>query len=173
MQSTASVSNTTLPVYREIAPEPRRHAVDLPQVALARAEAALLAKQHADGYWVGELQGDSILESEYILLRWILGQENEPELPLINNYLRSLQNADGGWSLFPGGPADLSGTVKAYFALKLMGDDAQGSMPWPGSLLPRRYSRITDTSSRATKARMNPKASLPPFCWIQGRNWTK
>src|SRR5438874_13554608 len=43
LQSTASVSNTTLPVYREIAPETQRQAVDLAQVAFARADAALLA----------------------------------------------------------------------------------------------------------------------------------
>lgn len=90
---------------------------------LERARDALLAKQNAKGYWVGELQGDSILESEYILLKWILGQEDDRNLPPITNFLRSLQNADGGWSLYPGGPADLSGTVKGYFSLKLMGDD--------------------------------------------------
>ena len=46
-----------------------------------RATDALLAKQAPGGWWVGELQGDSILESEYILLKWILGQENDPDLP--------------------------------------------------------------------------------------------
>jgi squalene-hopene/tetraprenyl-beta-curcumene cyclase len=90
--------------------------------AVSRAQAALLDLQKVQGHWVGELQGDSILESEYLLLRWFLGQESDPDLPLIANYLRSLQQADGGWSLFPGGASDLSGTVKAYFALKLMGD---------------------------------------------------
>src|ERR1051326_3278021 len=74
--------------------------------ALARAQAALLQVQKAPGYWVSELQGDSILESEYLLLRWILGREHDPDLPLIANYLRSLQQADGGWNLFPGGPSD-------------------------------------------------------------------
>ena len=93
--------------------------------ALSQARAALLDKQQDAGYWVGELQGDSILESEFILLKFILGQESDPELPLIANYLRDLQQADGGWSMYPGGAADLSGTVKAYFALKLMGDDAE------------------------------------------------
>jgi squalene-hopene/tetraprenyl-beta-curcumene cyclase len=83
----------------------------------------LLNVQHHTGYWVGELQGDSILESEYILLRFILAQEDEEALPRIANYLRGLQNSHGGWSLFPGGPNDLSATVKAYFALKLTGDD--------------------------------------------------
>jgi len=101
---------------------PSRAGVDF---ALRRAQAALLGKQHAKGFWVGELQGDSILESEYLLLRFILSQESDPDLSLIANYLRGLQQADGGWSLFPEGPADLSGTVKAYFALKLMGDDPQ------------------------------------------------
>ena len=91
--------------------------------AIDRAADALLAKQHPDGYWVGELQGDSILESEYLLMKFILEQDADPDLPKIANHLRSLQNPDGGWSLYPGGPADVSGTVKAYFALKLCGDD--------------------------------------------------
>jgi squalene-hopene/tetraprenyl-beta-curcumene cyclase len=104
------------PVFREIRPT---LAVEQ---ALDGAKTALLDKQDASGFWCGELQGDSILESEYILLKFILEQDDDPELPLIANYLRSLQQPDGGWNLFPGGPADLSGTVKGYFALKLMGD---------------------------------------------------
>jgi squalene-hopene/tetraprenyl-beta-curcumene cyclase len=91
--------------------------------ALKKAQDNLLAKQDNTGFWVGELQGDSILESEYILLKFILGQESDPRLPKIGKYLHSLQMEDGGWSLFPGGPPDLSGTVKAYFALKLLGHD--------------------------------------------------
>jgi squalene-hopene/tetraprenyl-beta-curcumene cyclase len=94
-----------------------------PSATLDRARQALLSLQAPQGYWVGELQGDSILESEYLLLKFILNQENEPDLVLIANYLRRLQQPDGGWNLYPGGPPDLSGTVKAYFALKLMGDD--------------------------------------------------
>ncbi len=97
------------------------------EATLERAKGALLDLQKAEGYWVGELQGDSILESEYILLKWILGQEDDPTLPLIANYLRTLQHADGGWGLYPGGKSDLSGTVKAYFALKLMGDDPESA----------------------------------------------
>src|SRR5580700_5393858 len=93
--------------------------------SLQRAQAALLALQNPQGFWVGELQGDSILESEFILLKFILGQEDDPDLPKIARYLRGLQQDDGGWNMFPGGAADLSGTVKAYFALKLMGDDVE------------------------------------------------
>jgi squalene-hopene/tetraprenyl-beta-curcumene cyclase len=90
---------------------------------LEKAKAALLAIQRPDGHWCGELQGDSILESEFILLQWILGHESDPALPKITNYLRRIQMDNGGWNLFPGGAADISGTVKGYFALKLMGDD--------------------------------------------------
>src|SRR5580658_7526732 len=94
-------------------------------IALHKAQKVLLDKQDKDGFWVGELQGDSILESEYILLKYILGQESDPRLTKIGRYLHSLQTAEGGWSLFPGGPPDLSGTVKAYFALKLLGHDPE------------------------------------------------
>jgi squalene-hopene/tetraprenyl-beta-curcumene cyclase len=93
--------------------------------ALARARRCLLVQQNPAGYWVGELQGDSILESEFILLKFFLGQETDPDLPLIANYLRGLQQPDGGFAMYPGGAADLAGTVKAYFALKLMGDEAE------------------------------------------------
>lgn len=94
------------------------------EIAWEKARDALLRLQNAHGYWVGELEGDSILESEYLLLKFILHQEHDPDLLKIAKYLRGLQNEEGGWSLFPGGPSDLSGTVKAYFALKLMGDGA-------------------------------------------------
>jgi len=62
------------------------------------------------------IAGDSILESEYILLKFILGQEDDPDLPLIANYLRSLQQPTR-LEHVSGGANDLAGTVKAYFAL--------------------------------------------------------
>ncbi|MBA4120290.1 MAG: squalene--hopene cyclase [Isosphaera sp.] len=79
-------------------------------------------------HWCGELEGDSILSSEYILMKWILGQESTPEdrrrLPRIANQLRLSQRADGTWGQYPGAPMDISATVKGYVALKLMGDGA-------------------------------------------------
>lgn len=100
--------------------------VDSFEAALDRAIQAgrdsLLAKQNPAGYWCGELQGDSILESEYILTRFILDEEDDPRLVKIANYLRNLQQPDGGWNMYPGGATEISGSVKAYFALKLMGD---------------------------------------------------
>jgi squalene-hopene/tetraprenyl-beta-curcumene cyclase len=90
---------------------------------LTRATDCLVSMQHPSGFWCGELEGDSILQSEYILLKFIVEQENDPRLQKIANYLRRQQRqSDGAWVQYPGGKPDLSATVKAYFALKLMGD---------------------------------------------------
>ncbi|HEX7009476.1 MAG TPA: squalene--hopene cyclase [Phycisphaeraceae bacterium] len=90
---------------------------------LSRAVDHLLALQNQEGFWCAELEGDSILQSEYILLKWILGQEDDPRLPKIAAYLRGQQREDGAWVQYPGASKpDISATVKAYFVLKLMGD---------------------------------------------------
>src|SRR5262245_24469587 len=89
--------------------------------AIDRSISLLLSQQAFDGHWVGELQGDTILESEYILLLAFLGREKEENVAKIANYLWSQQMPEGGWNNYPEGPPDLSVTVKAYFALKLTG----------------------------------------------------
>jgi squalene-hopene/tetraprenyl-beta-curcumene cyclase len=91
--------------------------------AIERARGHLLGLQNEDGHWCARLEGGSITESEYILMMWILGREDDPALPRIADSLRHLQAEDGSWLLFPGGPMEISATVQAYFALKLMGDD--------------------------------------------------
>lgn len=100
--------------------------------ALNRAVEALLSLQRPDGHWCAELQGDSILQSEYLLMKFILEQERQPmidgrsgpeALEEIARELRDQQREDGGWGQYPGSGIDLSATVKGYFALKLMGDD--------------------------------------------------
>jgi squalene-hopene/tetraprenyl-beta-curcumene cyclase len=91
--------------------------------ALKAAVRQLVAAQDPAGFWCGELEGDSILQSEYILLKFIVEQEEDARLPKIANYLRAQQQPDGSWVQYPGGKPDLSATVKGYFALKLMGED--------------------------------------------------
>ena len=99
--------------------------------ALKAGLGALREVQQSDGHWCGLLQGDSILESEYLLMKFILEQEDAPlidgagreKLERIAAGLRSQQRADGTWGQYPGADMDLSATVKGYFALKLMGDD--------------------------------------------------
>jgi len=97
----------------------------LPYDALAstldRTSNWLLARQSEEGYWVGELEGDTILESEYILLMAFLGLQSEPVCLRCARYIEDRQLEDGGWSIYPGGPTDVSASVKAYFALKLVG----------------------------------------------------
>ncbi len=97
------------------------------QQGIQRAERCLLSMQKADGHWVGELQGDTILESEYVLLMAFLGREGEDVCRKAANYILRQQMPDGGWNNYPGGPADLSVSVKAYFALKLTGHDPNAS----------------------------------------------
>ncbi len=113
-------------------PMPRRQDAGLQHVAerssplqraIERARRCLLDMQQADGHWIGELQGDTILESEYILLMAFLGREDEDVCRKAANYILRQQMSEGGWNNYPGGPADLSVSVKAYFALKLTGHD--------------------------------------------------
>lgn len=81
------------------------------------------SRQHTDGHWCAELEGDTILESEFILLLAWLGDESSAVARKAARYIRSKQQPGGGWSLFPGGDLDISVSVKAYFALKLTGHD--------------------------------------------------
>ncbi len=103
----------------------RRVREDLPGMdrAIRDARCYLLAIQREDGHWRGELEGDSILESEYVLTQLTLGQGDCPRVRKAAEQLRRTQRPDGGWSLYPGGAPDVSASVKAYFVLKLMGDD--------------------------------------------------
>jgi squalene-hopene/tetraprenyl-beta-curcumene cyclase len=96
-----------------------------PDGALARARRCLLDQQKPDGHFIGELQGDTILESEYVLLMAFFGREGEERVRKAARYILSQERPDGGWSNYPGGPVDLSVTVKAYFALKLTGHDPE------------------------------------------------
>jgi squalene-hopene/tetraprenyl-beta-curcumene cyclase len=91
--------------------------------AIQSAREALLAAQHQDGHWCFELEADCTIPAEYILMMHYLDEIDEALQQKITVYLRRNQNEAGGWPLYYGGCADISCTVKAYFALKLAGDD--------------------------------------------------
>src|ERR1700678_1562987 len=92
--------------------------------AIGRASDALVRRQRPDGHWVFELEADATIPAEYILLRSYLGEPDAPELERkIGVYLRRIQGAHGGWPLYHAGAFDVIATVKAYFALKTIGDD--------------------------------------------------
>ena len=92
---------------------------------VARTRDHLLSLQHPDGHWCAELQGDTILESEYILLLAFLGQGQSERAKECAAYMLDQQCDHGGWAMFPGGPIEISGSVKAYLALKITGHDPQ------------------------------------------------
>ncbi|MBX5495482.1 MAG: squalene--hopene cyclase [Bryobacteraceae bacterium] len=99
--------------------------------AVRRATEYLLSVRHQDGYWWGDLTADTTLESDFILLQlWlhppVNGIWNPPDRAKIDRAVHSIlarQLPDGGFNIYPNGPADVSATVKAYFALKLAGLD--------------------------------------------------
>lgn len=91
--------------------------------AIERTRDHLLSLQQSDGHWCAELQGDTILESEYILLLAFLGQGQSQKARECAAYMLDQQCDHGGWAMFPGGPIEISGSVKAYLALKITGHD--------------------------------------------------
>ena len=89
---------------------------------IERSTGALLAEQRRDGHWVFELEADATIPAEYILLKRYLGEPDPPLEAKIASYLRRIQAAHGGWPLFHDGPFNISASVKAYLALKVIGD---------------------------------------------------
>ena len=81
----------------------------------------LLSVQSEKGYWHGELEADTTLESDYIYYLYVLGKAEPDRVAKLANYVRRRQLPDGGWPIYPGGPSELNATCKAYFALKLAG----------------------------------------------------
>jgi squalene-hopene/tetraprenyl-beta-curcumene cyclase len=94
--------------------------------AIRAATDAILAQQKPDGHWVYELEADATIPAEYVLLVHYLAETPNLELERkIGVYLRRIQGAHGGWPLYHEGAFDISATVKAYFALKMIGDDIE------------------------------------------------
>ncbi len=88
------------------------------------ATEALLGRQRGDGHWSFEFEADATIPAEYILLTHYLGEEVDPHREAkIGTYLRRIQGKHGGWPLFHEGEFDMSASVKAYFALKMIGED--------------------------------------------------
>ena len=93
--------------------------------AIQLAATALLGFQHPDGYWCFELEADCTIPAEYILMMHHLAEIDDRLQGKLAAYLRAHQGEDGGWPLYYDGPAEISCSVKAYYALKLAGDDPQ------------------------------------------------
>ena len=93
------------------------------EAGISRATSCLLDRRAADGHWCFELEADATIPSEYILMRRFRDEPRDPVLESkIGAYLRRTQGSHGGWALLQDGPFDISASVKAYFALKAIGD---------------------------------------------------
>ncbi|MEA2780616.1 MAG: squalene-hopene/tetraprenyl-beta-curcumene cyclase [Rhodospirillaceae bacterium] len=94
--------------------------------SIDRATAPLLGRQQEDGHWVFELEADATIPAEYVLLKHFLGEPADSALERkIAVYLRRIQGEHGGWPLFHDGAFNISASVKAYFALKMIGDSPE------------------------------------------------
>ena len=93
--------------------------------AIDRGVNCLLSLQASEGYWLGELEADTTLESDYIFYLNVIGKTHPDRIAKLANYVRRRQLEDGGWNIYYGGPSELNATVKAYVALRLAGDSAE------------------------------------------------
>ncbi|HMD31113.1 MAG TPA: squalene--hopene cyclase [Candidatus Acidoferrales bacterium] len=93
--------------------------------AIARGVDWLLTCQAPEGYWLGELEADTTLESDYILYLHVIGRFDPLKVEKLARYIRRHQLADGGWNIYANGPSELNATVKAYLGLKLAGDSPE------------------------------------------------
>src|SRR5436190_7948220 len=120
MDNTASSSP-----YASAAPQMRFGKIDdLASRVAAAVDGArnfLFSEQHEEGYWCGELEADTTLESDYILLHTLLGTGDRERFQKAARYILQHQNEDGGWGIYAAGPSNVSASVKAYFGLKLAG----------------------------------------------------
>src|SRR5215470_12621994 len=87
---------------------PRSVVDDRLDSAIDRAVSYLAALQHEDGYWLGELEADTTLESDYIFYLHVLGRIDDKRVEKLAEYVRRCQLEDGGWNIYFGGPSEIN-----------------------------------------------------------------
>src|ERR671924_347732 len=91
--------------------------------AVERGAERLLALQHPDGWWKGELESNATMIAQHLFWHHFLGLRTRELDRKIANELLARQRDDGTWSIWFEGPADLNTSVEAYVALKMCGVD--------------------------------------------------
>ncbi|MCC6179352.1 MAG: squalene--hopene cyclase [Chloroflexi bacterium] len=124
--------------------------------ALRRAVDWLLNQQSSEGWWAGELETNVTMTAEHVLLLRFLGLDVAPiRAGAIRHFLQN-QREDGSWALYFEGPADLSTTIEAYVALKVLGLD-------PASPPMTRARRVIHQQGGVAHARVFTKIWLALF----------
>ena len=144
-------------------------------LAAIRATGWLRAQQEADGHWRAPLEGDTILESEYILILAWAGRLDAPEVSGAARRILDQQLPEGGWAIHPDGPVDVSASVKAYLALKLVGHPADAPHmlraraaitaaggPWAVNSFTKFYLALLDQMPYSACPAVPPEAVLLP-----------
>lgn len=91
-------------------------------ISIHRSQRYLLSVQnHVDGHWCGQLEADTSLTSEYLILMHFLGKLDPQKEKKAINFILENQLSDGGWNIYYNGSSEISVSVKAYFVLKLAG----------------------------------------------------
>ena len=148
---------------------------DLPAERIDRTVAWLEDRQAPDGHWRAPLEGDTILESEYLLLlAWADRLDGDHVAGCARRIVRQ-QLPEGGWAIYPGGPIDVSASVKAYLALKLTGHDpasadmcrarqaiARAGGPWAVNSFTKFYLALLGQLPYAACPAVPPEAVLLP-----------
>ena len=132
------------------------------ETVIEQSREELGALQKEDGHWIFEFEPDATISSEYIMLRHFLGLIDEETEGKIANFIRGIQGEHGGWPLFHAGEPDVSATVKAYYALKLAGDD-------PGDDHMRRARELVHGMGGAAKANVFTRIALALFGQVPWR----
>jgi squalene-hopene/tetraprenyl-beta-curcumene cyclase len=132
--------------------------------SVSAAARALLECQQSDGHWVFELEADATIPSEYVLLRHYRGEPVDAVLEQkIASYLRRIQGEHGGWALYHQGDFDMSASVKAYFALKMIGND-------PNAVHMRRVREAILARGGAARCNVFTRALLSLYGILQWRS---
>ena len=92
--------------------------------AIHKTSNLMYATQYPEGFWWAELESNVTITSEYVMLHHLLGTWDPARTEGVVKYLLNLQNPNNGsWGIYHGQDGDLSTTIEAYFALKLLGRD--------------------------------------------------
>ncbi|WP_413205619.1 squalene--hopene cyclase [Rhodospirillum sp. A1_3_36] len=157
---------------------------------ISEASGWLGERQNGDGHWVFELEADATIPAEYILLNHFLDEIDDAREARLANYLRRIQGSHGGWPLFHDGDFDMSASVKAYYALKMVGDhvDAPHMVRARHAILAHGGAERTNVFTRFTLAMFEqvPWRACPvtpveamllpkfaPFHWTKVSYWSR